>query len=332
MKVRHRALVVVMAALVAPHIVTAGTSESQKRKTGDVRRVGVLGYGVDPALMEALRAELARLGYVEGRDIAFEYRCSEARIEDLPTRAAELIRLKVDVIVAVGTPSVRAAMAATNSIPVVMVSIGNDPVRLGLVRSLSRPGGNVTGLAALGPELWGKRLQLFREAVPRLSVVAVLSNPSNPSNVISYEEIQLAAKNAGIMAKNFPASDPGALERGLVEIAKGRFDGLICIWDSLLLSRAHEIASFALQHRLPTIAAVRQYVEAGILMSYGARLPEQWRRAGHYVDRILKGTTPADLPVEQPMAFELVINGKTARALGVEFRPELLVQAEKVIE
>lgn len=322
MRTRRRLLAFCLAVLARPELLVADAP----------RWVGVLGYGVDAALIDALRAELKTLGYVEGRNVAFVYRCSEGTVQDLPARVAELVALKPDVIVAVGTPSVRAAKAATVSIPIVMVSIGNDPTRLGLVQSLSRPGGNLTGVAALGVELWGKRLQLFREAVPGVSAVAVLSNPANPSNLQSQQEIHVAAKNAGMTEKQFTASDPASLERAFGGIAKEHFDGLVCVWDSFLLARAREIASFALQHRLPTVAAVREYVEPGILMSYGARLPDQWRRAAHYVDRILKGTSPADLPIEQPMAFELVINGKTARTLGVNFSPAFLVQADKVIE
>ncbi|HTO86364.1 MAG TPA: ABC transporter substrate-binding protein [Thermoanaerobaculia bacterium] len=310
----------------------SAVAQSASTERAQVRRIGVLGYAVDPALIGAFRAELRKFGWIEGGNVVFEYRYSEATVEALPARAAKLIGSKVDVIVASGTPSVLAAKDVTRTVPIVMVGIGSDPTRTGLVQSLARPGGNVTGVAALGAELWGKRLQLFKEVLPRLSRATLLLNRTNPNNILAEQEINIAAPKAGLAVQAVAASDPAGLENAFTQIASGSPDALICVWDAFLQAHAREIAEFAIGRRLPMVAALREFVQDGALMSYGAKLSEQWRRAAFYVDRILKGTSPADLPVEQPMAFELVINRKTAKALGIQIPPVTLLQADQIID
>ena len=270
---------------------------------------------------------------VEQRDYVVEYQASDANVNELPGRAAELVRRNVDVIIASGTPSVRAAQKATSTIPVVMVGVGFDPVRLGLVQSLGRPGGNITGVAALGVELIAKRLQLFREVVPALSRVGVLFNPTNPANVLSLSEFRTAASAARMAVQPVAEAKAGSeIGPALKRVARGKPDGMYIVWDAMLQAHAKQIGEFTLAHRIPTLAAIKEHVEAGALMSYGAKLPEQWKRLAHFVDRILSGAMPATLPVEQPIAFELVINRKTAKVLGLTIPPELLLLADKVIE
>ena len=307
--------------------------ETRAQPAGKQLRIGILGYGVDSGLLEAFRQGMLEVGRVEQRDYVVVFRGSEAPVEELPARASDLVGLNVDVIIASGTPSVRAAQKATGSIPVVMVGVGLDPVRLGLVQSLGRPGGNITGVAALGVELMAKRLQMFREVVPRLSRVAILMNPTNPANVLSMEEFQRAASAAGVAARPVAEARKGDdLARALSEVAAASPEGMCIVWDAMLQAHAKEIADFAIAHRIATLAAIKEHVLAGALMSYGAKLPDQWRRLAQFADRILKGANPATLPVEQPTAFELVINRKTAKALGLTIPPDLLVLADKVIE
>lgn len=214
-----------------------------------------------------------------------------------------------------------------------MVGVGLDPARLGLVRSLARPGGNITGVAALGVELVAKRLQLFRELIPTLSRVGVLLNPANLANLASLGEFRTAASAARMTVQPVVEAKEGTeLATALKDLAAAKPEGIYIVWDAMLQAHAKQIGEFTLAHRIPTLAAIKEHVEAGALMSYGAKLPEQWKRLAHFVDRILSGATPATLPVEQPIAFELVINRKTANALGLAIPPELLLLADKVIE
>lgn len=317
-------------AVAAGLLLSASGADAQP--PGKVVRLGHLGHGVDPDLIQAFRQSLQDLGYAEGRNITVDYRFAKGSAEQLPKLAAELVQLEVDVIVANGTPAVRAAQQATKTIPVVMVGIGLDPVQLGLVRSLARPGGNVTGIAALGAELWGKRLELFRQAVPRAARVAVLSNPTNPGNVLAVKEIQAVAPLAGIRLHQVAAAGAPELQAALDEIARQAPEALIVVWDAFLQSHARRIADFALEQRLPTLVPIKEFVHAGALMSYGTNIPDQWRRAAHYVEKILKGAKPADLPVEQPTKFDLVLNLKTARALKLELSKALMLRADQVIE
>ena len=276
-------------------------------------------------------AQLRELGWHEGHTITIERRYAENKVERLPTLAAELVRLHVDVFVAFGTPAAHAAKQATSTIPIVMTGIGADPVEAGLVASLAQPGGNVTGLTAFG-ELWGKRLELFKEAVPRLSRLAVLWHPANPAQARAVQEIQAVALALGVQLQSLEVRDAHAIEHAFAAIAQETPDALLVLMDTLTRPHAQQIADFAVRSRLPTLSAERGYVQAGGLMSYGTSFPDQYRRAADYVEKILKGAKPADLPVERPMQFELVINLKTAQALGLTLPPTLLFQATEVLQ
>ncbi|PYN83227.1 MAG: ABC transporter substrate-binding protein [Candidatus Rokuibacteriota bacterium] len=293
-----------------------------------VPRVGLLDYAAfrDP-LLEMLRD----LGYVEGQSITFEYRRSEGRSERLPDLAAELVRLKVDVIVSYGTPATRAAQQATTGIPIVMVGIG-DPLRTGLVASLGRPGGNITGNTILGPEIVTKRLQLLKEAIPKLSRVTLIYNPTNPSNALNLQELRAAAPTLGVTLQSVKVSRPDEFEGAFAALTTERPDALIVTADPLHQLHIKQIVAFTAKRRLPAMYQEQENVIAGGLISYGPSIPEFFRRAAVYVDRILKGAKPADLPVEQPTKFELVINLKTAKALGLTIPQTLLLRADQVIE
>jgi putative tryptophan/tyrosine transport system substrate-binding protein len=311
--------------------VLAAPLGAEAQQSGKVYRIGLLSVQeVQPHLADAFRQGLRDLGYVQGHNTVIEYRW--ALPDQLPKIAAEMVRLRPDVIVANGTPTIRAAKQATTTIPIVMVGIGLDPTALGLVASLARPGGNVTGIAALGTDLWGKRLALLRDALPGVSRVAVLSNPGNPGNVLAMKEITGTAPATRLILLPLDARNAAELDRAFAEITRQRPDALVTVWDQFLLSQAGRIAKFAASRQLPTLGAIREYADAGALMSYAANIPDQWRRAAVYVDRILKGTSPADLPVEQPTRFELIINLKTAKALGLTIPPSLLLRADHVIE
>jgi putative ABC transport system substrate-binding protein len=302
-------------------------------------RVPLLGYlasGSPPSeaawQQSPFRQKLRELGWDEGHTIAIEHRYAEDNVERLPALAAELVRLHVDVIVAFTTPATHAAKQATSTIPIIMTGIGVDPVEAGLVASMARPGGNVTGVASFGTELWGKRLELFQEAVPKLSRLAVLWNPANPGNALCVKEIQAVALAMGVQLQSLEVRDANAFEHAFAALAQETPDALLTCADSLILAHARPIADFAVRSRIPTFSAFREWVQAGGLMSYGTSLPGQWQRAAYYVEKILKGTKPADLPVERPMQFELVINLKTAQALGLTLPPTLLFQATEVIQ
>jgi putative ABC transport system substrate-binding protein len=301
-------------------------------------RVALIGYlgssapSVEPHYVEAFRTELLRLGYVEGRHITIAYRWAEGQDERLPSLAAELVRLKPDVIVTTGTPGAFAAKHATKTIPVVMASAG-DPVRSGLVASLAHPGGNVTGMTVLGPELEGKRLGLLKQAVPRISRVAVLWNSANPAIRFYYEETQKAASVLHLtldpVVEVRRADD---FEGAFATITKGRPDALVVLADRLLLAHRGRIVEFAVARRLPGMYAYREYADAGGLMAYSPSNIELFRSAAQYVDKILKGAKPQDLPVQEPSKFELVINLKAAKALRLTIPPSLLQRADQVIE
>ena len=331
MRTRRRFLIALAAAPAALLGATAGADEPGPHPAGPASRVGLLGYGVDAGRIDSFRQGMRELGRVEGRDFAIENRASEARIDELPGRAAELVRLKVDVIVADSTPSVRAAQQATGTVPIVMI-LGADPVQAGFVRSLAHPGGNVTGVVALSADLWGKRLQLFRQLVPRLSRVVFLANPANPANIVSANKFRAVAEAAALKVRVVTARDREELERAFAEVSQEAPQGLVSGLDTFLQKHAKEIGDFALRRKLPTLAQATEFVEAGALMSYGANIRDLWKHVARYVDKILKGAKPADLPVEQPMLFELVLNRKTAKALGLTIPPELLLLADRVIE
>jgi len=286
--------------------------------------------GIQP-YFGAFRQALHELSYVEGQSIAIEYRSAEGRYERLPDLAAELVRLKVDVIVAVATPAVQAAKLATKAIPIVMLSVG-DPVAAGLVASVARPGGNITGLSNFAPELVGKQLQLLREVAPTVSLVVVLSNPANPGNAPQMREAETAARALGLRVQPLEAQGPSDIDRAFVAMTRERAGALLVLVDSMFIVQRERIADLAAKSRLPAMYGLRLHAEAGGLMAYGANLRDLLRHTATFVDKILKGAKPADLPIEQPTKFELVINLKTAKVLGLTIPQSLLVRADQVIE
>jgi len=273
---------------------------------------------------------LRELGYVEGKDIAIEYRYAEGKLDRLPGLAAELVRLKVDVIVTTGPTGTRAAKEATSTIPIVMTQ-DPDPIGNGFIASLARPGGNITGLATLRPELSGKRLELLRDIVPKLSRVAALGNSMQPGNSQMLKEVELAAGAFGVKLQYLDVLGPRGIETAFRAASKGRADAMLMVAGSVLLSQRAQIADLAIKSRLPAVHYDPQFVEAGGLMSYGVSFTDLDRRAATYVDKILKGANPGDLPVEQPTKFELMINLKTAKQIGLMIPPSVLARADKVI-
>jgi len=299
-----------------------------------VHRIGFLAAAspsVDPARHEAFRQGLRELGYMEGKNMVIERRFAEDNADRLPGLAAELVRLKVDVIVTAGGQSTRAAQEATGTIPIIMLQ-DNDPVGNGFVASLARPGGNITGLATLAPEISGKRLELLKEIVPRLSRVAVLGTSTNPGNAQAVKEIELAAGAFEVQLQYLDVRDPKDIETAFRVASTSRAEAVLVLVSSVLNSNRKHVIDLAIKSRLPTIYPFREFVEAGGLMTYGVSFLDLHRRAAVYVDKILKGTTPADLPIEQPMKFELVINLKTAQVLGLTIPPTLLFQADEVLQ
>ncbi|HEU4345323.1 MAG TPA: ABC transporter substrate-binding protein, partial [Candidatus Binatia bacterium] len=321
--------------LVLGALLFALCSSAEAQQPKKVPRIGYLS-AFEPAL-ESVRSEPIRLalrerGYIEGQNIAIEYRYAEGKQNRLPQLAAELVRLKVDIIVIpAGNAPTRAAMNTTKTIPIVMMGLAADPVELGLVESLARPGGNVTGLTTLSRELGGKRLELLKEAVPKVARVAVLYNPAAPS-ALELKEVQSAARALGLTIQPWEVRDADGFEKVFAALSKERPDGLYVTTGSLITSNGKRIVGFALKSRLPSVYGRRESVDAGGLMSYGADLADSYRRAATYVDKILKGAKPADLPVEQPTKFELVINLKTAKQIGLTIPPEVLARANKMIK
>ena len=299
-----------------------------------VPRIGFLS-SLSPAAvsarMDAFRQGLRELGYVEGKNIVIESRWAEGKTERLPELAAELVRLKVDVIVT-GGPSVnRFAKEATVTIPIVL-AFDNDPVGNGFAASLARPGGNVTGLSALSPEISGKQLELLKEIVPTLSRVAVLGNSAEPANALVLREVELAAGALGVKLQYLDVLGPKDIETAFRAASKGRADAVLVLLSPVVISHRTQLVEIALRSRLPAIYFRPEFVEDGGLMSYTTSFPDLSRRAATYVDKILKGAKPADLPVEQPTKFELVINLKTAKQIGLTIPPDVLLRADKVIK
>jgi len=307
--------------------------EAQQGKR--VPRIGYLWPGnptSETTDSEAIRQALRELGYIEGQNIAFEYRYADGKPDRFPELAAELVRLKVDIIVVAGNAPIRAAKNATKTIPIVMAG-GSDPVDAGLVESLARPGGNVTGLTSLDRELGGKRLELLKEAVPKIARVAVLYDPANARQVREAKEVlPVTARALGLTIQPWPIRGADGFEKVFGEQSKERPHGLSVIGGTLMNANQKRIARFALKNRLPSMYPDRQFVDVGGLISYGADNAENYRRVAYYVDRILKGAKPADLPVEQPTKFELVINLKTAKQIGVTIPQSMLYRADKVIK
>ena len=293
-----------------------------------VRRIGIID---DAPMWNAFRQGLRDHGYLEGQNIALDYKYADGVPERLAEAAAELVRRPVDVIATYGTPPSRAAKEATATIPIVMIGIG-DPVRAGLVASTARPGGNVTGNTILGPDVGAKRLQLFKEAVPAISRMAFPVNPANASTVAYLEELQIAAPALGVKLIPAEVRSVNDFDSAFAAMMRERPDAFMMTADPLLMLHIRRVIDFLANNRLPSIFQSRDNVVAGGLMSYGASLPDLFRRGAGYVHKILQGTKPGDLPVEQPTKFELVINLKTARALGLEIPPMLLARADEVIE
>jgi putative ABC transport system substrate-binding protein len=306
---------------------------ARAQQTVKVYRIGLLALTSSPtSATEAFRQGLRKLGYVEGRDLIIEYRWATGKQERLPEQAAELVRLKVEVIVAVATPSVEAAKGATTTIPIVMTSSG-DPVGSGLVTSLARPGGNVSGLSLLSTELVGKRLQMVRELLPKATRVAVLDVRGYASVTKPYlEQMRAAAQQMGVQLVVHEVTEAGDLPGAFTAMQRERAQALDVRASPFSTEHAKRIVELAAQHRLPVMYDGRSFVEAGGLLSYGPSIPDLFRRAAFYVDRVLKGTKPADLPIEQPTKFELVINMKAAKALGLTIPPALLARADHVIQ
>jgi putative ABC transport system substrate-binding protein len=306
-------------------------AEAQQPK--NVPRIGLLitnSRASESTSFEAFHRGLQELGYVEGQNIVIEYRYADGKLEQLPQFAAELVRLNVEVIVTSGTPPTHAAQQATKTIPIVMTVVG-DPIEVGFVASLAQPGGNITGLTAMTRQLSGKRLELLKEAFPEISRVAVLVDGTLAAQ--QMQETQLASQALGITLQALDVRGPNPdLDGAFSTATSQRADALFIPTGQILNLHKKRVVDLVAQSRLPAMSATREFVEAGGLMSYGPSLPENWRRAATYIDKLLKGTKPADLPVEQPMKFELVINLKTAKALGLTIPPTLLFQADEVIQ
>ncbi len=312
---------------------------AQAQQAAKVPRVGYLSMlsRSDPTfgrLRDAFRQGLREHGYTEGQTLTIEWRFAEGRLEQLPELAAELVRLKVDLIFAETTPAARAAKQATTTIPIVFNPIA-DAVGEGFVASLARPGGNVTGLTQAAPELSGKRLELLKETVPGMTRVGLLSHPGVPSEAAVKSmlvQTEAAARALRVQLKYLQAHGPNDFARALAAMSRERVDGLILLPSPMFLSERRHIVDLAAKNRLPAMFFFREFAEAGGLMSYGPNFPELWRSAAAYVDKILKGAKPADLPVEQPTKFELVINLKTAKALGLTIPQSLLLRADELIQ
>ena len=324
-------LLAILVALVA----CGAVAEAQQPKK--VRRIGYLST-VSPSSestrSEGLRLALRELGYIEGHNIAIEYRYAEGKLDRYPELAAELVRLKVDIIVAGGgTVMAQAAKNATKTIPIVMVGLGSaDPAETGLVESLARPGGNVTGITNLSGKLGGKRLELLKEAVPKLARVAVLYNPDIPGGVREVKEaLPVAARALRLTIRSWEVRDADSFDKVFAAMGKQRPDGLYVLSGALMRANQKRIADLALKSRLPSTYGNREFVDAGGLMYYGADQADSYRLVAWYVDKILKGAKPADLPVQQPMKFEFVINLKTAKQIGLTIPQSVLFRADKVV-
>jgi putative tryptophan/tyrosine transport system substrate-binding protein len=306
---------------------------ARAQQPGKVPRIGLLSAGSASGSandVEALRAGLRDLGYVEGKNIAIESRWAEGKFDRLPDLAAELIRLKPDVLLTPGTPATLAAKRATTTIPIVMVNTG-DAVATGLVASLARPGGNITGFTILSPELTAKRLEILKEGFPRTRQIAVLLNPDNPAQKMSFQAMDATAKQLKIGLQRLDVRGAGEFESTFSAMEKQHADAVVVSVDALFYLHGQAIAELAAKQRLPS-AGPKEFAEAGGLIGYGANRSVGWRRAAYFVDRILKGAKPADLPVEQPTKFELVINLKTGKALGLTLPSAILVRADQVIQ
>jgi len=299
-----------------------------------IYRVGYLGNSsasLEPDLVEAFRQGMRDLGYIEGKNLVIEFRWAEGRYDRFASLVTDLIHLPVDVIVTAGTPGTLAAKNATKTIPLV-IAVSGDAVGSGLIESLARPGGNVTGLTTMVPELEGKRLELLLEILPKLARITVLKNDANPLMAILFRQTAAAAKSSGVALEAVDIRAGDDFVKAFASIAKARPDAIIVLADRFLLAERERILTFTAQQRLAAMYPYREFVERGGLISYSPNYAESFRSAARYVDKILKGAKPADLPVEQPTKFELVVNMKTAKTLGIKIPNSILVRADKVIE
>jgi ABC-type uncharacterized transport system substrate-binding protein len=299
-----------------------------------VSRIGLL-TAISPSEAalwhQAFRLGLRDLGWIEGKSISIEYRYAEGKSDRLPDLVADLVHLKVDVIVTSGLSDALAAQKATRAIPIVMAS-GGDPVATGLVESLARPGGNVTGFSQMGPQMAGKRLELLKEMVPKLSRVAVLWNPQGVGSQLNWKEIQLPAQRLGVQLHSLEVRSPNDFDKAFEDATKARAGALAILSSPVIITNLKRIADLAAKSRLPSIFSYSEFADAGGLVTYGTDRADMFRRAATFVDKILKGARPADLPIEQPTKFELVINMKTAKALGIKIPQSILTQATRGIE
>jgi putative tryptophan/tyrosine transport system substrate-binding protein len=306
---------------------------AEAQSTAKARRIGFLGSaspGAYSYLVDALRQGLVDLGYVEGKNLTIEYRWAESKYERLPGLAAELVRLNVDLIVTHGTPGSLAAKQATATIPIVM-AISGDAVATGLVASIARPGGNVTGSTFFFPELNAKRVELLKAAVPRISRMVALTNPDNPSHAPALRAMAEMARALNVELQTAEARGPEDLPGTFADLARRRVEAVAVLDDPMLITNARQIAELAVKHRLPTIG-FREYAEAGGLMSYAVNFPEIWRRAAVFIDKIFKGAKPGELPIEQATRFELVLNARTIKALGLTIPQAVLLRADQIVE
>lgn len=304
---------------------------AQAQRQAAILRMGVLYLGAPPnANVEVFIQRLRELGYIEGKNILIEYRFAEGKADRLPELAMELVRLKVDAIFTAGTPAIFALKQATKTIPIVFFST-SDPIGTGVIASLSHPGGNITGISALASDLWPKRLELLKETFPKLSKVAMLWNKGNAGMTLEAKATQEVARPLGVALEDRGVKDPNELEMVFAAMIKDRPDAFLALMDPVLNSYRMRILDFLTKNRLPAIFENKEWVEAGGLMSYGPSYPELFRRAAALMDKILKGTKPAEIPTEQPMRFEFVVNLKTANQIGVTIPPNVLVRANEVI-
>lgn len=329
---RLKSATIIALVVCAVFVTLCSRAEAQQPKI--VPRIGFLlavPASTISARLEAFRQGLRELGYVEGKNIAIEWRSTEGKADRLPTLAAELVRLKVDVIVSGGPPPTRSAKQATSTIPIVM-GYDDDPVGSGFVASLAHPGGNITGLATLAPEISGKQMELLKEIIPRFSRVAVIGSSSQPSQPQALREINLAADAFGVKVHYLETREAKDIEAAFEAAIKAHADALLVVTTPVLTSERRHWIDLAMKSRLPTIFGRPEYVEDGGLAFYGVSYTDLFRRAAIYVDKILKGTNPAELPVEQPTKFELVINLKTAKQIGITIPPNVLARADRVIK
>jgi len=313
-------------------ILLAFVQQAEAQQADKIPRIGFLinSPSVFPGRIGAFRQGLRELGYVEGKNLVIEWRSTEGKLDRAPTLATELVRLKVDILVSAGPTSTAFLKEATTTIPIVM-GFDTDPVGNGLVASLARPGSNVTGLSVLSPELGGKRLELLKEIIPKLSRIAVVGSSTLPGNAQTFRETELAAEALRVTLLYDDVLSPKDIETAFQRAFKGRADAVLALGNSVLNAYRAKVADLAVKNRLPAMYYAAEFVEDGGLISYGVDFPDLFRRAATYVDKILKGAKPAELPVEQPTKFELVINLKTAKQIGLTIPPNVLARADKVI-